>query len=156
MAHRKNTKIKTKYKSIEECINSCGEMKEDTFWGKWHFLKEIVGKMNENGSFKLSTRERYGTAHEFVGNVKQQHDGIYLVGDIRVKHSYEIMFHVANVILNILGFWLFSQIQSDEEGYVLMKLLGIYAIGLGWFHVWYLYKSDTLYKHLLRRFASKH
>lgn len=67
MSKRKIIKIKTKYRTKEECINNCRDIKRKTFM--CGVSKSISGEVNTNGTFKLSSTRKKSGMFEFIGAI---------------------------------------------------------------------------------------
>lgn len=145
MAHRKNVQIKTRYRSLEMCMDSCRDIKKKRTLpipasGK------IYGEVFKDGSFILSSRKlKTSVIFEFVGHMEERDDGIYLVGDIRVKYYQKVLLFGFSLFFHLLGIIFLS---VGTLGWV---ACGVFLMVVSWSYLFFMWKGDSLYFDLLRK-----
>ena len=84
MIYRQNISIKTKYKTINECReNSIDKVGKATFSST--IGKSLIGEILPNNSFVIGSNQKSIAVHQFVGEIVESDDGIYMVGDIKER-----------------------------------------------------------------------
>lgn len=145
MAHRKNLEIKTKYESVEVCMEECRDIKKKRTMPVPASAK-IYGEVFDDGSVHLSSRKaKTSVIFEFIGQIEARNDGIYMVGEIRPKPyqkwimiGFSILFHLVGIVF----------IWTGEAGGIISGLL---LFVFAWIYVLFLWKGDSLYADLIRK-----
>lgn len=144
MTHRSNTEIRTKYKTIEECIENCRDIKEERVFANG-FARQIYGVVNEDGTFKLRCRQKTSNMFVYEGKIEQRADGIYMTGDITALSSYKIFLFVVTAMFAVWG--VFSMQSSEPASF----LTGVVFLAVSAIYMVILYKFDGLYKNLVKK-----
>ena len=145
MTHRKNVEIKTKYGSLKACRENCRDIKKRLTLpipasGK------IYGEFYKDDFFVLSSRKAKTSANfEFVGQMQEREDGIYLAGEIRAKEYIKWLFYGFSIILHMIGI---GFIAVGTPGWI---AYGVFLLIAAWFNILFMWKSDSLYHDLIRK-----
>jgi hypothetical protein len=145
MAHRKDVAIKTKYETLQACRENCRDIKKRLTLPVPASGK-IYGEFYEDDFFILSSRRAKTSANfEFVGQIEECEDGVYLVGEIRVKEylkwllvGFSILFHMVGIAFIAVG----------TPGWI---AYGIFFLIAAWIYILFMWKSDSLYHDLIRK-----
>lgn len=124
MAHRENIEIKTKFESIDECMENCRDIKR-TWVVPLPGFRKIYGVVNGDGSFKLSSQRKNSAIFEFVGSIKTRNSDVYMAGEIRPKTRYKYSIYILNVILSVIGACMIFTINP------VLIVIGTIYIGIG-------------------------
>jgi len=146
MAHRENVEIKTKYKSVEECVLQCRDVKRKNCFESL-FKRELFGEIFADRSFNLRSRKKGSYYFEFVGRIEERGDGIYMVGKIQPKRTFHVVLYGVILFFITLGLFLIASLQQ------IPVLIGFFFLAIGGLYVMILKKFDGLYKDLMRKLS---
>ena len=145
MTYRKNVAIKTKYKTLEACRENCRDIKKRLVLpipasGK------IYGELFEGDFFVLSSRKaKTSVIFEFVGQMEDRRDGIYLVGEIRTKEYQKWLLVGFAILFHVIGIGLIA------VGTLGLIAYGVFLLIVAWIYILFMWKSDSLYHDLIRK-----
>lgn len=89
MPHRKNTVIKTRYRSIEDCARYCLDIEKEEMYIAPIYSRKIYRRVYED-QFDLSCNNRYIGAFHFVGRIIEREGHIFMEGEIAVKTYIQV------------------------------------------------------------------
>ena len=144
MPKRENISIKTKYKTKAECMENCRDVKRITRLSVT-YSRQISGEVYPDGRFELSSRARGSAMFEFKGIIKEEADGIYMVGDI-IKKPSAIKMVVGSIVLSMIV--AFGLVMSMNPVFMFFALL---FATMPWLNLWILNTSDNLYKDIVNK-----
>jgi len=144
MAMRENIKIKTKYKSILECEQSCVDGIGRKIVAK-SWSKKLYGIFEDGHRVVISSDAKGAALFEFEGRIVAREDGIYLEGDIREKSYSKGLVYGSVAFSLILGFAMMSTFNP------VFVFMGVMFMVIPWTNVIYMRKSDVLYQMLVKR-----
>lgn len=144
MAIRNNVKILTKYKTIDECIESCLDYYgEARFYSS--FYRGIGGTISKSGEFNISSKTRGSGIFQFIGKIEEVDGNIYLVGDISEKAVQIKIIYISILFMILLGFFIIFVMAP------LGILIGPLFMIVPWFNLLYVKRSDALYHEIVRK-----
>lgn len=144
MTKRENITIKTKYKTKQDCIENCRDIKRKTRLAVT-YSRQISGEVYPDGSFELSSRAKGSAMYEFRGIIKEEVDGVYMVGDI-IKKSFALkVIYISIALATIFAIVL---IMSMNPVFILFAVL--FAV-VPWLNLVIINYSDYLYKDIVRK-----
>ncbi len=145
MAHRKDIVIKTKYGSKQECIEECRDIKKKTIMAM-SFNSSISGTVSEFGEFNLSSRAKGGAAmFEFTGQIEEDSDGVFMVGEINPKKLQARLIYGMIVLFTIAGLGFIITFNP------VLMLFGVLSLIVPWLNFAALKYSDHLYKIIIKK-----
>lgn len=144
MPKRENIEIKTKYRTKSECIENCRDVKRKTKLGTT-FSRQISGEVFPDGRFELSSRAKGSFMYEFKGIIKEEPDGVYMLGDIILKSSALKIIYTYIILGTVIAFVLIMTMNVVEI------LFGLLFATVPWLNLLAIKRSDYLYKDIIRK-----
>lgn len=144
MPKRENISIKTKYKTKADCMENCRDVKRITRLSLT-YSRQITGEVYPDGRFELNSRARGNAMFEFKGIIKEEADGIYMVGDI-IKKPSAIKMVVGSIVLSMIV--AFGLVMTINPVFMFFALL---FATIPWLNLWILNNSDDLYKDIVNK-----
>lgn len=152
MPKRKNIEIKTRYEAIEDLINNCRDIKRETTWGGGGLIAraKISGEVYSDGSFELSSTKQHGNMFEFIGKAEERLDGIYMVGEIKLRGLHSGLAYMTSIMGIIFG--VFMMLICINQGSVVQGLvLGLWFFLVPVLNILIIKCSDKLYRDIIRK-----
>ncbi len=138
MSTQKEIRIKTRYTSIEECRESCRDIHKKTVMATT-FSRGISGEINQDNHFVLSSTQKGSALFEFVGQIIEADDGIYMVGEIQKKRR-ALWIIYGNIVFGFLmGLVLIMTMN------VVLVFFALFFMSVPWINVIYINRSNALY-----------
>lgn len=144
MKKRENITIKTKYETKQDCIENCRDIKRKTRLATT-YSRQISGEVYPDGSFELSSTAKGSAMYEFKGMIKEEADGVYMVGDI-IKKSFALKVIYVSITLSTL--FAIVLIMTMNPVFILFAVL--FAV-VPWLNLIVINYSDYLYKDIVRK-----
>lgn len=144
MPKRDNISIKTKYSTKTDCMEHYRDVKRTTRLSLT-YSRQISGEVYPDGRFVLSSRARGSAMFLFKGVIKEETDGVYMVGDIIKKPSAIKMVYGSIILSMMLAFGLILTMNP------VFMLFGLLFATIPWLNLWILNTSDNLYKDIVNK-----
>lgn len=144
MPKRNNISIKTKYKTKEECMENCRDVKGKTILATT-YSRQISGEVYPDGSFVLSSRAKGSAMFEFKGVIREEEDGVYMQGDIIKKPSAIKIVYGSILISTVIAI---AMVLTMNPVFILFAVL---FATMPWLNLMIINKSDFLYKDILNK-----
>lgn len=144
LAHRKDIIIKTKYSSKYECMENCRDINKKTIMAM-SLSRAISGTVSDTGEFCLSSRSKGAAMFEFIGEIEENKDGVFMVGEIQPKPYQVKLIYFMTILFTLMGF---GFVLSFEP---VLVLFGIFFMIIPWINIIALKTSDHLYKLIKRK-----
>ena len=136
--------IKTKYTSKQECINNCLDHQGKTYL-TWVFNYSITGIIDDKGHFEISCMSRAAAMQEFIGDIVEKEDGVYMIGKIIPKPFTMRSLIVLTTILVII-----APIYVLKLGFVGLMVMVITCSILG-INYYMMLKTDSLFNRISKK-----
>lgn len=144
MVNREDILIKTRFSTIEECRGNCidkiGKVRYASSLGK-----SLVGEITPQDTFVIASNQKGVATHEFVGEIYQKDNDIFMKGIIRPRKFSMIIVYAYVVFGLIFGITLILSFNP------VFMFFGLLFMLVPWLNVVHLNKSNALYDRILQK-----
>jgi len=144
LPNRENISIKTKYQTKTECMENCRDIKKKTKLATT-YSRQISGEVYADGRFELSSMAKGSSMYEFKGIIKEESDGVYMVGDIIKKPFALKMIYGSIAISTIMAIGLAMTMNP------VFIFFAVLFVTVPWLNLIIINKSDYLYRDIINK-----